>query len=166
MYAKNLKYWKSIALVIFAAATPTSAQTTNLICDGTIASEVLVIGRGIIEQPKPVEKSNSYHFLNGRLLAPESTDTRPVYAWMHCDWTQSEITCTQPDLDNQCVDARAKGVIPPELSACRTSLKINRFSGFVHDERWNYTERFGPFGPSIWGQTFKGKCGLDSKRKF
>ncbi len=141
-------------------------QTINLVCEGQITNEYLVIGRSNQPEPYVGPKTVNYHFLDGKLMAAEKYPIEKVYSFMWCTWSQGEISCKYPDLQGDCERAYKKGVVQKELSYCRNTLKINRFNGAASEEEWIYSKNSPPFGETIFGKTFKGKCDVITQQKF
>jgi hypothetical protein len=159
------RYGALLAAVIYTGSV--SAQTVDLLCEGTLLSEIFVVGKGALGDPKPVPKTHVYQFIDGRLLTPDSDSNKPVFRFVACAWSATEIRCTTPDIGNQCALARAKGSIPWELlDQCNSLITVNRFSGAVVEEEWVNAREWGGFGKTTFLKTFRGKCEVDAKRKF
>lgn len=156
-----------LAITFGAILTPAvGAQTVDLVCEGDTKIEILVIGRGYLTQPSSFKETRNYHFLDGRLMKSERYPDQKVFDDRSCAWSQGDVKCNLDSVIKVCSDARARGVVEPEISFCRNSLEINRYNGTTTEIEASFRNSFADQGRTIITNTFKGKCEFAPRRRF
>lgn len=142
-----------------------AAQTIDLVCEGDVREEILIIGKGYLTEPSLEKTTRNYHFLDGRLMKEERYPTERIVDTRLCEWNQGEVKCNR-ERTPECSGAFAEGAIPPELSFCRESVQINRYNGIILEIRSSFHSNFTNRGRAIIINTFKGRCEFAPKRRF
>lgn len=138
-------------------------QTIDLVCEGNLRTEAIIIGKGPLE-PKTYRRSRNYYFLDGRLVNA-SGYSKPNLVDFECSWSKGEINCNHETSPKACFDAFLEGVIRPELSFCSDSIAINRYRGTIKEALHTYAE-YAELGRVIYQRVFEGTCESAPKQKF